>query len=81
MTEAQRKAALRFAQCVRSHGDPDFPDPALTPPKGAVAVLALRGMVFAFSSAFDPRAPAFHQAAAQCGLRLPIFGHANFQGK
>jgi hypothetical protein len=34
-------------------------------------VLALRGMVFAFSSTFDPQSPAFQQAASACGLRLP----------
>jgi hypothetical protein len=71
MTAAQARAALRFAQCVRSHGYPDFPDPALSPPKGSVAVLVLRGMVFAFSSAFNPQSPAFRQAAAHCGLQLP----------
>ncbi|MEN4400556.1 hypothetical protein ACNQR7_11615 [Mycolicibacterium senegalense] len=27
-TPAQQAAALRFAQCVRDHGVPDFPDPA-----------------------------------------------------
>jgi hypothetical protein len=83
MTEAQRRAALRFAQCVRSHGYPDFPDPALSPPRGSVAVLVLRGMVFAFSSAFNPQDPAFRQAATHCGLRLPSpgVGHVHFQSK
>lgn len=27
-TPAQQDSALRFAQCVRDHGVPDFPDPA-----------------------------------------------------
>jgi hypothetical protein len=27
LTPAQESAALRFAQCVREHGVPDFPDP------------------------------------------------------
>ena len=71
MTAAQQRAAVHFAECVRSHGYPDFPDPAFTPPKGAVAVLDLRGMVFAFSSAFNPQSPAFRQAATRCGLKLP----------
>jgi hypothetical protein len=84
MTEAQRVAAFKFAKCVRAHGYPDFPDPSDSVPRagsGPVAVLALRGMVFAFSSAFDPRSPAFQQAAARCGLRLPAFGRRSFQGK
>jgi hypothetical protein len=89
MTEAQRQAAFKFAKCVRAHGYPDFPDPELSAPKsgpggGPVAVLALRGMIFAFSSTFNPQSPAFHQAAADCGLKLPTpgaGGNANFQSK
>ena len=82
MTEAQRVAAFKFARCVRAHGYPDFPDPSLSVPKGQrpVALLDLRGMVFAFSSMFDPRSPAFQQAAAQCGLHLPGPG-ARVHGK
>lgn len=77
MTEAQRVAAFRFARCIRSHGYPDFPDPSVSTPRqgsGPVAVLALRGMVFAFNSTFDPGSPAFRQAAAHCGLHVPAFG-------
>ena len=84
MTEAQRVAAFKFAKCVRAHGYPDFPDPSLSPPKGVSTVLALRGMVFAFQSGFDPRSPAFHHAAADCGLNLPTpgaGGRLNFQSK
>jgi hypothetical protein len=76
MTEAQRLAAFKFAKCVRTHGYPDFPDPSESVPQrpgagGPVAVLALRGMVFAFNSTFDPRSPAFRLAADHCGLHLP----------
>ena len=71
MTEAQRVAAFKFAKCVRAHGYPGFPDPSLSAPHGAVAVLSLRGMLFAFSSLFDPRSPAFRAAASDCGLKLP----------
>jgi hypothetical protein len=56
---------------MRSHGQPDFPDPMMTAPKGASLVLDLRGMVFAPGSGFNPKSPAFRQAAAACGLRLP----------
>jgi hypothetical protein len=80
MTEAQRQAALKFATCVRAHGYPEFPDPLLSPPKGVVAVIALRGMVFAFHTPFNPQAPAFHRAAAACGMSLPTGGRRNFQG-
>jgi hypothetical protein len=83
MTEAQRLAAFRFAKCVRAHGYPGFPDPSDSVPhgRGTVAVLALRGMVFAFNSSFNPQDPAFHAAAAACGLKLPRPGQggkANF---
>ena len=63
-----RAAALAFAVCMRAHGFSGFPDPALTPPRAAM-VLVLRGMVFAFSTPIDPKAPAFRQAATAC--RLP----------
>ena len=56
---------------MRFDGVTNFPDPTLTPPSNAHVVLALRGMVFAFTSSFDPRSPAFRTAAAACGLKLP----------
>jgi len=71
MSASARRQALAFAKCVRAHGVPNFPDPSETAPSGAHAVIALKGMVFAFTSAFDPRSPAFRHAAAACGLRLP----------
>ncbi|HLJ03664.1 MAG TPA: hypothetical protein VKT31_09500 [Solirubrobacteraceae bacterium] len=71
MTAAQFQAALRFAECMRAHGQPEFPDPARTVPHGAHLVLALRGMVFAPGPGVDPRSPAFRQAASACGLTLP----------
>src|SRR5947209_36426 len=37
-----RAAALAFSKCMRSHGVPAFPDPALSPPANAQRVLVLR---------------------------------------
>lgn len=71
MTAAERRKALAFAECVRAHGVPNFPDPSMTPPSGAHFAIVLKGMVFAFTSAFDPRSPAFRHAASACGLTLP----------
>jgi hypothetical protein len=72
MTESQKLAAIAFAKCMRKHGESGFPDPTLTAPSGAVRVLVLRGMVFAFTGAgIDPMSPAFRQAAAACGVKLP----------
>jgi len=71
MSESQRLAALAFAKCMRTHGQPNFPDPSFTAPAGATRVLVLRGMVFAFRSGIDPESSAFRQAAAACGVGLP----------
>ena len=71
MSASERRRALAFAECVRAHGVPNFPDPSVSAPSGAHFVIALRGMVFAFTSAFDPRSPAFIHAATVCGVPLP----------
>jgi hypothetical protein len=71
MSESQRQAAFRFAQCMRSHGVPNFPDPTQTAPSGAVRVLVLNGMVFALGPGIDPKSPGFRQAASMCGVRPP----------
>ena len=71
MSESQRRAAVKFAECMRSHGAPNFPDPTLKPPTGGTPVLALRGMFFPLGSGDDPRSPAFKQAARACGFPAP----------
>jgi hypothetical protein len=65
-----RTAALTLSRCMRAHGVPQFPDPALSPPSNAPRVLVLRGMVFAIPSSVDPKSPAFRQAARACGFGL-----------
>ncbi len=59
------RAALVWAQCVRKHGEPNFPDPSTS---GAHTGLFFRGIVFPVGSDFDPQAPAFKQAQAACGF-------------
>jgi hypothetical protein len=71
MSEADRVRAVAFAKCMRTHGEPDFPDPLLTAPTGSEQVLSLRGMLFEFGPGLSPVSPAFQQAAADCGIRLP----------
>jgi hypothetical protein len=71
MSASERRAAVKFAECMRAHGVPNFPDPSDTPPPGVTRILALHGMVFAVGSAIDPRSPAFRQAATACGVTLP----------
>jgi hypothetical protein len=63
-----RAAALTLARCMRTHGVPQFPDPAFTPPTNAPRILAMRGMVFAIPASVDPKSPAFRQAAEACGF-------------
>ena len=65
---SERAAALAFARCMRTHGVPNFPDPAFTPSR-APSILVVRGMVFDFGSSLDPKAPAFQHASRACGLR------------
>jgi hypothetical protein len=57
-------AALVWAQCLRKHGEPNFPDPSTSARTG----LFVRGIVFPVGSDFDPQAPAFKQAQAACGF-------------
>lgn len=70
MSEADRVRAVAFAKCMRTHGEPDFPDPLLSAPSGSEPVLSLRGMLFEFGPGLSPVSPAFQQAAADCGIRL-----------
>ena len=64
-------AALVWAQCVRKHGVPNFPDPSTN----AHAGLFFRGVVFAVGPGWGPQAPGFKQAQAACG-RGPLGGRS-----
>jgi hypothetical protein len=72
MSEAERQKAVAFSKCMRTHGEPDFPDPTLGSPSGSSPVLALRGMTFQFGPGLNPRSPAFQQAAADCGIHFHV---------
>jgi hypothetical protein len=61
LSATQRARALRFAQCMREHGVPSFPDP-IFPRSGGIVIHANR-------AAFDPQSPAFQQAQAACGRK------------
>jgi hypothetical protein len=71
MSAGQRQQALAFAKCMRSNGEPGFPDPTLTASAGATRVLVLRGMVFALGPGINPKSPGFKQAATRCGVTPP----------
>jgi hypothetical protein len=70
MTAAQRQKALTFAECMRTHGEPDFPDPELKAPTGSTLTLSLGGMLFSAGPNLNPQSPAFRQAAGDCGIQL-----------
>src|SRR6185312_7806081 len=65
---SERTAALTLARCMRTHGVPQFPDPAFTPPRNAAHVLVMPGMAFAIPNSVDPKSPAFRRAARACGI-------------
>ncbi|HTX46384.1 MAG TPA: hypothetical protein VMD48_08910 [Solirubrobacteraceae bacterium] len=74
MTESQRLKAIAFAKCMRTHGEPDWPDPVLSAPAGGGPVLALHGMFFSMPANFNPTAPGVRMAAGDCGVTLPPVG-------
>ena len=62
--QQEQQAATRFAQCMRSHGMPNFPDPSVAPR--------------AFKNAFNTHSPVFQPAYTACGHLMPA-GHATNQ--
>lgn len=55
--------ALKFSQCMRSHGVPNFPDPSGS---GAISITPASGI--------NPRSQQFQQAQTTCAKRLSIAG-------
>jgi hypothetical protein len=64
---ADERAGLAWAECVRKHGVPNFPDPSYSANSSAPS-LVFRGLQFQVGPNFDPRSPAFRQAQAACGF-------------
>jgi hypothetical protein len=67
---AQLRFALAFAQCMRKHGFPQWPDPLASYGPGLTLG---RGMYFPLNSTtdFQSPSPALRQAAKTCGVQLP----------
>ncbi len=57
------QAAVAFADCMRSHGIADFPDPSTAPRE--------------FKNALETKSPAFRTAEMACGHLLPQGGPHN----
>jgi hypothetical protein len=72
-TESQVLAALTFAECMRTHGFADFPDPTvvqgLTPGRRTPASVLVvgPGLSFHVGQSFDLNAPEVDRAVAACG--------------
>ncbi len=62
-TQAQIQGLVSFAQCMRLHGVPTFPDPTTSPR--------------AFKNAFNTKSPAFESGITACGHLLPVDVHRN----
>jgi hypothetical protein len=56
-----RQTALRFAQCMRSHGAPNFPDPQIQSGPGGGIGIRIGG------PGVDPNSQAFKSAQTACG--------------
>ncbi len=67
-TATQARAALAFAQCMRNHGLPQFPDPLTTYGPGFTLG---EGKYFPNISTTELQSPAFTHAAKTCGVKLP----------
>jgi hypothetical protein len=58
---------VAFAACMRSHGEPGYPDPQISSSGGQVHVQISPG-------GLDPNSPAFKSASGQCHRYLPNGG-------
>jgi hypothetical protein len=69
-TATQLRAAVEFAECMRAHRFPQFPDPLTTYGPGLTLG---KGEYFPLNSTtnFQTPSPAFRQAARTCGVQLP----------
>lgn len=67
----QRQAALRFAQCMRAHGYPSFPDPIPSlpsAPSGTVLGAFNVYYVLGPGTGTEPHSPGFLHTATECGV-------------
>jgi hypothetical protein len=68
---SQRQAALRFAQCMRTHGYPNFPDPTPNLPSTASGTILGAFNVYWVlgpGTGIQAHSPAFLHAATACGV-------------
>jgi hypothetical protein len=66
-----QESALKFSQCMRTHGVPNFPDPSFS---GGGAKLTLKA---GGANGIDPNSPRFKAAQKTCQSDLPRHADAN----
>jgi hypothetical protein len=66
-----QEQALRFSQCMRTHGVPDFPDPEFPHSGGGFGVRIHIGGGRGGPSRIDPSSPQFQAAQKACQSILP----------
>ncbi len=62
LTAQQKHQAIEFAQCMRAHGVPSFPDPIFPTGSGGARKASSPG-----PTGVNPSSPAFQQAVSKCG--------------
>ncbi|HUA72757.1 MAG TPA: hypothetical protein VMA96_16795 [Solirubrobacteraceae bacterium] len=63
-TSSHHSTQIRFSECMRSHGVPDFPDPNPNATTSSGAVTMVLGIVL--PQTIDVHAPAFRSALNEC---------------
>lgn len=61
-----KQGALRMAQCMRTHGVPDFPDPKVSTGPGGRGISIEIGVGAGGGGGVTPRSPAFQHAQKIC---------------
>ncbi len=69
LSASRRAAMLRFSQCMRDHGLPNFPDPTFSANGGV-------GLRFGPPSGLNPSSPVFQAAQKACSA---VGGNAGFK--
>lgn len=66
--------ALKFSACMRSHGEPNFPDPEISSSGGGGTSVRLRVTP---ASGIDPGSPTFKDAQQACRAFAPVESHGS----
>lgn len=72
-SQSKADAALKYSQCMRSHGVPNFPDPSISGDKATIQIKGSPG------SGLDPNSPQFQAAQSACRGLLPNGGQPSPQ--